>query len=383
MTVAEELAPSAEVAAHPAVTAARRLAADLLSPYAELADLPHPAGGVPRAHVDALAAAGLLSVTTPVADGGLGASPAVEREVVETLAGACGATWFVVTQHRLPQALVAGRGAAARPDVRDRWSAPLATGRALAGVVVAHVRRPGPPAVRVRRDADSWVFDGRATWCTSWGLADAFVVVGQTEDDRLVLALVPGREQPGMTPTAALPLVVMAGTRTVGLDLDGYRVPLAGDPDRAVLDVVDRAAWLEADTARTANVVPAAVGLLRRVLVELEATGERRGEGSAVDAAHALAAAAAPARARAYQLLDEAEPGDALAERTALRARLGELTVRSAGALVAAQAGSALLTTAPVQRWAREALFHLVQAQTAPVRAAQLWRAGMPPGDPL
>ncbi len=34
--------------------------------------------------------------------------------------------------------------------------------------------------------------------------------------------------------------------------------------------------------------------------------------------------------------------------------------------------GSALLRDSPEQRWAREAGFHLIQAQTAGVRAAQL-----------
>jgi hypothetical protein len=31
-----------------------------------------------------------------------------------------------------------------------------------------------------------------------------------------------------------------------------------------------------------------------------------------------------------------------------------------------------MLLSSPEQRWAREAAFHLIQAQTAPVRAAQL-----------
>jgi hypothetical protein len=59
-------------------------------------------------------------------------------------------------------------------------------------------------------------------------------------------------------------------------------------------------------------------------------------------------------------------------ERTAVRAELAELTVRATHALIAARAGSALLTGSPEQRWAREAAFHLIQAQTAGVRAAQL-----------
>ena len=64
--------------------------------------------------------------------------------------------------------------------------------------------------------------------------------------------------------------------------------------------------------------------------------------------------------------------GERTAERTTLRGELAALTVRAAHALIAARSGSALLADSPEQRWAREAAFHLVQAQTAAVRAAQL-----------
>lgn len=59
-------------------------------------------------------------------------------------------------------------------------------------------------------------------------------------------------------------------------------------------------------------------------------------------------------------------------ERAALRAEVTALTVHVAHALIAARSGSALLRGSPEQRWAREAAFHLVQAQTAGVRVAQL-----------
>jgi hypothetical protein len=49
-----------------------------------------------------------------------------------------------------------------------------------------------------------------------------------------------------------------------------------------------------------------------------------------------------------------------------------ELVVRAATALVTATGGSAMSLDAAPQRLAREALFQLVQAQTAPVREATL-----------
>ncbi|MET0189030.1 MAG: hypothetical protein ABW212_08540, partial [Pseudonocardia sediminis] len=78
----------------------------------------------------------------------------------------------------------------------------------------------------------------------------------------------------------------------------------------------------------------------------------------------------------AYALLTGVPLHERVRERVALRGELGALTVRAAQALVAARSGSALLATSPEQRWAREAAFHMVQAQTEPVRRAQLEALG-------
>src|SRR4051794_5432262 len=94
-------APPPEGAAHPAVPPAARLAHDVLAPHAPAAD--DPERGVDPTHLQQLAGAGLFSVAVPAADGGLGGSARVDAETVELLSGACGATLFVVLQHRLPQ----------------------------------------------------------------------------------------------------------------------------------------------------------------------------------------------------------------------------------------------------------------------------------------
>ena len=159
----------------------------------------------------------------------------------------------------------------------------------------------------------------------------------------------------------------MGGTRTVALTIDD----LAIDADD-VLAVHDGPAWRVADAQRTANATPASLGLLRRVVVALAALGEERDRPEAVHAAFHLGGHGAALRERAYTLLRDVPPGERVGERTALRGELAALTVRAAHALVAARSGSGLLAGSPEQRWAREAAFHMVQAQTAPVRAAQL-----------
>ena len=367
--VAALFAPDPAVAAHPAVRAVRRIARDVLAPHAPAAD--DPARGVDPAHLALLSEAGQLAVTVPAEEGGLGGDVRVGIETVELLSGACGATWFVVTQHQMPQAVARGT-----LGLGDRWTAGpaverhragLSSGRTRAGIAVAHLRHPGPAAVRAEPDGAGWRLSGTSDWCTGWGLIDVVMIAGTVPDDRVVLALVPARDATGLRSGAPLRLSVMGGTRTVPLTMEGFEVR----PDD-VLAVVDGPAWRAADDARTANAMPAAVGLLRRVVVALAALGEERDRPEAVHTALHLGSHGAALRARAHGLLLDVPAGERTAERTTLRGELAALTVRAAHALIAARSGSALLADSPEQRWAREAAFHLVQAQTAAVRAAQL-----------
>lgn len=312
---------------------------DLLRPQAERVDVE----GVPRSHLDAVAAAGLYGPQPP----------AVAREVTELLAGADGSTWFVVVQHGLPLLQATEAGHPAAPGLVD--------GSTPAGVAFAHVRRPGRPAVTATRVDGGWRFDGAVDWTTGWGLVDLFLLGGTTDDGRLVFALLPAVDAPGLT-TAPLQLAAMGGTRTVRLALDGLHAP-----DDAVTLVADRDAWLEADRLKTANVGPHTFGLLRETVQRLSA----RPDDDAVALAERLSARTERLREEAYALLED-EPGKHLERRLVLRAEALQLAVTATTALVTATGGSAMALSAAPQRLAREALFYLVQAQTRPVRAAQL-----------
>ena len=146
----------------PFVGAAEQIAAYLLVPNAEAVDRSE----VPLGHVRQVAAAGLLAPTAPAELGGGGASPAVGRAVVEALAGACGATWFVCTQHGSPVRVLAQSD---NTDLRDRLMRPLATGSTLAGIALAHLRRPGAPAVVGVAAPGGWSVTGDVAWLSSWG----------------------------------------------------------------------------------------------------------------------------------------------------------------------------------------------------------------------
>jgi alkylation response protein AidB-like acyl-CoA dehydrogenase len=288
----------------------------------------------------------------------------VLRELVEQLAGASGSVWFVATQHRSPLTAALSTG---NPLLRERWRSGLVSGAALGAVAFAHVRRSGPPSVTAIRVADGWRIDGRLDWLTSWGLADVFLLMAQTPDDRVVQALLPAAERPGFEVLGELPLAAMSATSTVGVRLSGMVVG-----DEEVADVVERDTWLRADRLRTANANPAVFGLLRAAVDDLLLLGTERAQPAAVDAAHAFAEQVRVQRARAYGFIDEVDPDEALEGRLMVRAAALVLLLQVTSARVVAEGGAAMLLRSPAQRWAREALFHLVQAQTQPLREAVL-----------
>lgn len=330
---------------------ARRLADQVLAAGATRADL----DGVTRADLDPLAEAGLFGLVGPREAGGLGASRSVQREVVEVLAAADATTTFVWMQHHSSVRLVA----AASGALAARWLADLCAGTARAGVAFSHLRQAHDP-VRATRVAGGWRLDGRAPWCTGWGVLDVCLVAGASADGQAVFGLVPMRAGAGLT-AQPLELAAMAGTQTVALDVDGLVV---ADGDVALVQPLDR--WRAQDTLTTANVVPLAFGPTRaaiRLLADREPA-----------TAQVLADRLDVTRSAAYRLLDEVAADEQLDARLDLRAQALLLAVEATTALVAATGGRAMSRTDPAQRLAREALFNLIQAQTPPVRAATLAR---------
>lgn len=343
----------------PPVLAARELAERVLIPDAERVDVE----GVRPATVAAIGAAGLLGLAGPPGYGGADAPASVQREVTEVLAGADGTTWFVVNQHANPlQSLARSDNVA----LKERYLRAMCTGGALSGVAVAHLRRPGTP-VAVTRTAGGWSFSGTVPWLTGWGVADVFLLAGETPAREVVLALVPARARAGLTAGPPMRLAAMQGSCTVAVELRDLAVP-----DADVTEVLRRDDWVEADRLKTANVSPAVFGLLITVVRHLADTARRRADPVAADLAARLGDEADELRRSAYALLDHVPPYEQVEDRLALRAAALELGVRAATSLVAATGGGAMALSAAPQRLAREALFHLVQAQTGPVREATL-----------
>jgi hypothetical protein len=107
------------------VARARHLAADLLAPAAAAVEA---AETVPRAHLDALADAGLYGLTGPAEAAGLAADPATVATVVEELAAGDLATTFVWLQHLGVVRLLSGAGSTPR---REEFLRPVSHGRRI------------------------------------------------------------------------------------------------------------------------------------------------------------------------------------------------------------------------------------------------------------
>ena len=355
--------PMASAAEHPMVTAVRRVCEDLLEPAAASVDR----DGVPRPHLQALAGAGVFGLAAAGPDGVAVVPVAVQRQVVELLAGADLTTWFVQGQHHaVVRALTAG---GRHPDELAR----LARGELVAGIAFSQLRRWPRRVAGAERVTGGWLLDGELPWYTGWLLNDVMLVHALTADGTVVQALLPARPQPGLVAGAPVATAALAGSATVTLTLHGLRVE-----DRDVVALPSVAQWLTADERVTANVSPAVFGLTATILGRLRAQGDSRDEPEAVKAADRLGEQVHAVRDAAYRLVDETAPGEQLDRRLRLRAEASRLVLEAAGAYVTACAGASMLPGHPAQRHAREALFLQVQGQTAAVRRAGLRAWGQP-----
>ncbi|MFF4586425.1 acyl-CoA dehydrogenase family protein [Streptomyces sp. NPDC001388] len=335
-------------APHPLVTRARRLADDLLAPHAEQVDQ----GEVPAGHLSEIRRSGLLGLHAPTRYGGSAAPGAVVRETAEILAGACCSTWFVQTQHHTPVLTLAR----SEGPLRERLLGALASGELLSGVAYAHLRAYPRVPVRATRERGGWRFDGRVPWYTGWGLNDVMLLAGVTDADEALFAFAEAREQPGLRASAPMRLAALTAARTVSLDLDGLWLPAEAVVLRSPHD-----RWAATDRLRTVNASPAVFGVAEAALALADE-----------DTAGRLRARLAEVRERAYALIDAAEPDERPGERLALRTRAHELMRAATTAAVVTGGGRSMLLTNKAQRLAREALFLLVQGQTAESRSAHL-----------
>lgn len=335
---------------HPLVVQARRLAADVLAPQAECVDQEW----VPAGSIEAIKKSGLLGVNAPVAYGGSGAPNSVAREIAEILAGACCSTWFVQTQHYTPVLTLAR----SELPARERLLGKLATGELLSGVAYAHLRRYPQVPVRAVPKRGGWRFHGTVPWYTGWGLNDVMLLAGVTDADEVVFAFTEAEPQSGLKASAPMRLAALTAARTVSLHLDGLWIP-----DDNVALHAPYETWAAGDRPKPTNASPAVFGVAESALSLLDQDDATT---------KALRLRLDRVRRQAYALADHPAPHEHVEERLALKTKAYGLLRKATTAAVVAGGGRALDLDNRAQRLAREALFLLVQGQTAEVRQAHL-----------
>ncbi|WP_419932889.1 acyl-CoA dehydrogenase family protein [Candidatus Poriferisodalis sp.] len=305
-------------------------------------------GEVPTDNLDLFRDAGFYGLWTPREIGGCGFDELERLAILEALAGGCLTTAFVWAQHG------GGSANAARmpsgSPLYERWARALATGQARGGVAFAHILRP-EPCLFAERSGEGWVLRGVAPFVTGWGHIDA-VLVAAHEADRLVWMLLPADEAPTLT-SRRLRLAAVDSSVTVELHFDGHAV---GDGD--VVEVIDYQDWLSFYRTGLRTNGALMLGVAGRALKLLGPSPLDAELDAARTALHAAEVDEMPDR----------------------RAQVGYVGIRATSALVSSVGGRAITLGHHAQRLAREALFLLVQGQTADIRSGHLRRLGATEG---
>lgn len=344
-----------------ALERAAEVSARVLAPRAEATDR---AALLPRENLRALREAGLLGLTVPKPFGGLEAPDPIVRRCLETVAAGCGVTAFVLFQHLGACRHLAGSENA---PLREEVLPGFATGERFGALAFSHLRRPGPPRMRVEEDAEGFVYDGSAPWVTGWGLATDLVLAGTRPDGCSGWVLVPAAEGRQLAASSPLALCAMNASGTVVLTCRGLRVPRERwlktvTPEQFARNSYGSVLFL---TALSLGVTRSAAALLRRI-------GEERRNPRLPEIAAGLEAEVEAARGEADRVSEQSREPQYPARAVSIRARCIELGGRAAHLAVTASSGGANRLDHPAQRLLREAMVYTLAAQTPELREATL-----------
>lgn len=358
------LTPSVPIDTGTLLERARRVAALVLAPAANATDQSET---VPRENLRALADAGLLGIATPARYGGHGVPARIAREYLEIIAGACGVTAFVQIQHATAACPLIARGD--NEALKERVLPRFASGERFCTVGFSHVRRPGPPMVRVEPDGDHVRLHGTVPWLTGHGIADDAVIAGTLPDGRLMYVLTSLQAGESIVPSPPLRLCAMSASATVSLTLRDLRV----GPDQ-VIATVTREHQAVRDVAGMLTPSALSLGVAGAAAALLAELAERRGSTHLAGAARGFEDEREAARAEVDAWADRPEAEGYGEHVVRVRAWCIDLGVRAAHAAVIASGGSANLLDHTAQRLFREAMLYSLTAQTRDLQTATVQR---------
>ncbi|MBI2773281.1 MAG: acyl-CoA dehydrogenase family protein [Chloroflexi bacterium] len=365
--------------------AVARFAASL-APRIEAAE---EAGAIPADVIASLGAMGVLGMTVPESDGGLGAGSVAFALVLEELAAAWASLAVGVSVNcGITEGTLVRLGT---PEQKRRWLPRLIDGSGLGAFALTEPGSGSDAAAlrtTARRDGDGWVLSGRKMFVTNLRYAPVVIVlarVGQAEPGRphrgITAFLVP-TDAPGVTVAKAERKMGLHASDTSALALDGARV--GGD---AVLGPLGNGfgpvALAGLDSGRI-GIAAQAVGIARGAIERARAyVGQRRQFGRAIGdfqmVRFALARAATEVSAarmltlRAAWLKDAGRPFTREASQAKLYA--SEMAQRATRTAVQLLGGYGYMREAVVERCARDARATTIYEGTSEVQRLVIARS--------
>jgi len=323
----------------------QRQIVDLAREFARTRIEPHAAEWDRTAHfardvLDELGKLGFLGMSTPEEYDGMGLDTLTYLLALEELAAADASVAVSVSIHNAIPATMLLRHGNARQ--KERWLKPMARGELLAGFALSEPESGSDAAslsARALRAGDQWVLSGTKAWATNGGTADVMMVMARTDrpDARRgakgISTFIVPTDAPGYRPGKPEDKMGLRASNTAAIALEDVRLPadqLLGEEGQGFVYAMEGL-----DVGRLGIAIQA-VGIARRALEHsLAYCAERKQFGqplrefeavqfkladmaTRVEAARALALAAAARRGRGEAITTQASMAKLFASETAM-----------------------------------------------------------------
>ena len=323
----------------------QRQIVDLAREFARTRIEPHAAEWDRTAHfardvLDELGKLGFLGMSTPEEYDGMGLDTLTYLLALEELAAADASVAVSVSIHNAIPATMLLRHGDSRQ--KERWLKPMARGELLAGFALSEPESGSDAAslsARALRAGDQWVLSGTKAWATNGGTADVMMIMVRTDrpDARRgakgISTFIVPTDAPGYRPGKPEDKMGLRASNTAAIALEDVRLPadhLLGEEGQGFVYAMEGL-----DVGRLGIAIQA-VGIARRALEHsLTYCAERKQFGqplrefeavqfkladmaTRVEAARALAHAAAARRDRGESITSQASMAKLFASETAM-----------------------------------------------------------------
>lgn len=307
---------------------------------------------------------GWLTLRVPVHKGGQGVSPNIYFGFQFLVARYSGALAFLQTQHQSAANFITNGN---NDALHTTYLYDMSSGLRRLGIGFSHLRRPVSPlhAVSV---TGGYRLRGNVPWVTGHGIFEECIIAATLPDGKAIFGIIPLTDQPhnssisnsSINISAPLPLLSMAVTNTVSVELDNWFLPT-----HQVVDIKP-ANWLETSDRRgVLKAASLALGCAQAGLDCMTQAIEQKGWRSLTNDRNRLQQAVNDCLATCLEQIECSSLSESdVAYRRSLRAQAIDLAGRCAHGAIAIVGGAANMLTHPAQRIYREALVFTVSGQT-------------------